>query len=161
MVREAEILGVATTRWEYPMKLRMISAIAVLAGSLIVTSSAFAFDCIRVSFAHRGLVQSTSKSGNWLLFDFSSGPALQQTLARIGENVTADQAACLSAAYAGTGQPQFFALGIGVAGKNGVLAHNNPNHSVLGDNHGIDHLEDSPILAAADAAGEQCGVDVG
>ena len=63
-------------------------------------------------------------------------------------------------AYAQTGQPQFFALGIGVAGPNGVLAHNNPNDRVLGDGHGIDHFDDSPILPAIFASASGCGIDV-
>jgi hypothetical protein len=43
---------------------------------------------------------------------------------------------------------------------NGVLAHNNPNESVLGNLKGIDHLEDSPIGAALFGAAEECGIPV-
>src|SRR5262249_1941132 len=96
-----------------------------------------------------------------LLFDFSSVSATEQTLANIGVSATPAQVACFVPAYATTGQPQWFALGIGVAGKNGVLAHNNPNDRVLGDGHGIDHLDDSPIVAAVGAAAGGCGVDIG
>jgi hypothetical protein len=54
----------------------------------------------------------------------------------------------------------YFALGFGVAGPNGVLAHNNPNARVLGNLKGIDHLEDSPIGAALFGAAT-CGLEVG
>jgi hypothetical protein len=47
-----------------------------------------------------------------------------------------------------------------VAGRNGVLAHNNPNESVLGNLKGIDHLEESPIGAALFGAASQCGIPV-
>jgi hypothetical protein len=99
---------------------RLTVLFAVLA--LIGTGSALAFDCIRVSASAKGLQQST-KSGNWALFDLSSGPALQQSLAALGEEVTSEQAACASAAYkaAGDDLPLHFALGFGVAGRNGVL----------------------------------------
>jgi len=40
---------------------------------------------------------------------------------------------------------------------NGVLAHNNPNTRVLSDGHGVDHIEDSPISSAVDAAAASCG----
>ena len=69
-------------------------------------------------------------------------------------------------AYAESGQPLYFALGIGVAaGENenasagGVLAHNNPNTSVLSNGTGIDHFEDSIVPALEDAAGA-CGIPV-
>jgi hypothetical protein len=55
----------------------------------------------------------------------------------------------------------YFALGFGVAGPNGVLAHNNPNDNVLGNLKGIDHLEDSPIGAALFGAAAACGLDTG
>jgi hypothetical protein len=44
-------------------------------------------------------------------------------------------------------------LGIGVAGLNGVLAHNSTN--TMGDAKGIDHVEESGILPAVFAA-EKC-----
>jgi len=112
------------------MKLRLVVALTVLVLGLAAAGSAFAFDCIRVSSSLQGLQQST-KSGKWLLFDLSSGPALQQTLAEIGVELTSEQAQCASAAYAESGQPLYFALGIGVAGgenehatAGGVLAQN-------------------------------------
>ncbi len=78
-----------------------------------------------------------------------------------------EQAACGSAAYAELGQPLYFALGIGVAaGENenasagGVLAHNNPNTSVLSDGKGIDHFEESGIIPALEAAAVICGIPV-
>ena len=110
------------------MRDRLAALAAAVIASLAVTGSAVAFDCIRVSSSLQGLQQST-RSGNWLLFDLSSVEGLQGTLARIGEPVPSDDdATCFVSAYAASEQPQFFALGIGVAGpKNGVLAHRNAN----------------------------------
>jgi hypothetical protein len=149
------------------MKHRFSALLALVLVSLTITGSAFAFDCIRVSSSHQGLVSST-QSGKWLLFDLSSGPALQQTLGgAAGLALTDEQAACIADAYAATGQPLYFALGSGVAGGNnpnaaagGVLAHNNPNDRVLGNGKGIDHLDDSPILPALSGAAESCGVSI-
>ena len=149
------------------MKLRLLAPLALAVTALVVAASASAFDCIRVSSSHQGLVQST-QSGKWLLFDLSSGPALQQTLGgAAGLSLTDEQAACIADAYAATGQPLFFALGTGVAGGNnpnsaagGVIAHNNPNDGVLGNGKGIDHLDDSPILPALFGAAEGCGVSI-
>lgn len=138
------------------MRYRMVLGAAVVA-ALALAGSAAAFDCIRVSSSLQGLKQST-KSGNWLLFDFSSASAVQQTLERIEEPVPSDaQAACFAAEYGESGQPLFFALGIGVAGPNGVLAHNNRSES-MGDGKGIDQLEQSGIFPAVAAAAEACGV---
>ena len=80
------------------MKLRVFALLAVLVAALAVAGSAFAFDCIRVSSSLQGLKQST-RSGNWLLFDLSSGPAVQETLANLGETVDADTAKCVSDTY--------------------------------------------------------------
>ena len=150
------------------MKHRFSALLALVLVSLTITGSAFAFDCIRVSSSHQGLVSSTSHSGKWLLFDLSSGPALQQTLGgAAGLSLTDEQAACIADAYAATGQPLYFALGSGVAGGNnpnsaagGVIAHNNPNTGVLGNGKGIDHLDDSPILPALFGSAESCGVSI-
>jgi hypothetical protein len=68
-----------------------------------------------------------------------------------------------SDAYKAAGEdlPLYFALGIGVAGPNGVLAHNNPNgESVLAGLRGIDHFEDSPIGAALFGAAEECSIPI-
>ena len=140
------------------MKHRVALFGAVFAASLALAGSAVAFDCIRVSSSLQGLEQST-KSGNWLLFDISSAEAVQATFERIGEAVpTDDEAACFAEAYAESGQPLYFALGIGVAGPNGVLAWNNTNS--MGDGKGIDHLEESGILPAVFAAAEACGIEL-
>jgi hypothetical protein len=141
------------------MKRRLVAILAIAASSLFAASSAYGFDCIRVSSSHQGLISSTSHGGRWLLFDFSSGSASLQTFGNIGISATPTQAACFSNAYAQTGQPRWFALGIGVAGKNGVLAHNNPNERVLGDGHGIDHFDDSPIIGAVFASAGACGIN--
>ena len=104
-----------------------------------------------------GQRQAANHSGRWLLLDLSTTEAATQTLATIGVQATPAQVACFTEAYAQSGQPLTFTLGIGVAGKNGVLAHNNPNTRVLSDGHGVDHIEDSPISAAVDAAAASCG----
>jgi hypothetical protein len=139
------------------LKLRVTALLALLVAALAFTGSAFAFDCIRVSSSLQGLQQST-RSGNWLLFDFSSPAAVQQTAARAGQDVTLAQATCVADAYAATGLSPYFALGIGVAGPNGVLAGHNPNDTVFADLKGIDHLEDSPIGAALNSSLSACGL---
>jgi hypothetical protein len=136
------------------MRYRFAALVAVLVASLALASSAAAFDCIRVSSSLQGLEQST-KSGNWLLFDFSSAEAVQETLANIGEEVTAEEAACFAEVYGASGQPLYFALGIGVAGPNGVLAFRNDTQA-MGDGKGIDQLEQSGILAAFEEAAGEC-----
>jgi hypothetical protein len=148
------------------MKQRVLVGLAVVVVTLVATSSAFAFDCIRVSSSLQGLQQST-KSGNWVLFDLSTPEAFQESLTEFGVVLTGEQAACGSEAYAGSGQPLYFALGIGVAGggnenasAGGVLAHNNPNTSVLSNGEGIDHFEESGIIPALIAAAETCGIPV-
>ena len=45
---------------------RTIVVLAVLASSLFAASSAYAFDCIRVSASHQGSVKSANHSGRWL-----------------------------------------------------------------------------------------------
>jgi hypothetical protein len=142
------------------MKKRVLALLALCVAALALAGSAFAFDCIRVSSSLQGLQQSTH-SGKWALFDLSSGPAFQQSLAVLGENVDAATAACVSSHYLASGLSPYFALGFGVAGPNGVLAHNNPNDSVLGNLRGIDHLDDSPIGAALFGAAGACGLPIG
>lgn len=142
------------------MKHRLFALLALLVAALALAGSAFAFDCIRVSSSLQGLQQST-KSGNWALFNLSSATTVQQTLANLGEDIPLSQAECLASHYAATQQPVYFALGFGVAGPNGVLAHNNPNDNVLGNLKGIDHLEDSPIGAALFEAAVACGLETG
>jgi len=136
------------------MRYRLAAIVAVIVAALALASSAVAFDCVRVSSSLQGLHQST-KSGNWLLFNFSSAEATQATFANIGEEVTAEEAACFAKVYGASGQPIYFALGIGVAGPNGVLAFHNDNPAI-GDGKGIDQLEQSGILAAFDEAAGAC-----
>jgi hypothetical protein len=142
------------------MKYRVLALLALAVAALALAGSAFAFDCIRVSSSLQGLQQST-RSGNWALFDLSSGAALQQSLANLGETVPLSQAQCVSSNYLASGLSPYFALGFGVAGPNGVLAHNNPNDDVLGNLRGIDHLDDSPIGAALFGAAAACGLPAG
>jgi hypothetical protein len=138
---------------------RLAAFAIVVVASLVAAGSAVAFDCIRVSSSLAGLEHST-RSGNWLLFDFSSVEGLQSTLARIGEPIPSDDdAACFVSVYGESGQPQFFALGIGVAGPNGMLAHRNSN--TTGDGNGVDHLEASEILPAVNSAVAACGIELG
>ena len=148
------------------MRYRLAALVAVIVASLALAGSAVGFDCIRVSSSLQGLQQSTN-SGNWLLFDLSTPDAFQESLGELGVVLTDEQAECGSAAYAESGQPLFFALGIGVAGggnenasAGGVLAHNNPNTSVLSNGKGIDHFEDSGIIPALEAAAVTCGIPV-
>jgi hypothetical protein len=148
------------------MKQRLFVGFAVLVVALAGAGSAFGFDCIRVSSSLQGLQQSAN-SGNWLVFDLSTPDAFQESLAEIGVDLTDEQAECGSEAYAESGQPLYFAIGIGVAaGENpnasagGVLAHNNPNASVLGNGKGIDHLEESGIFPALEEAAVTCGIPV-
>ncbi len=136
---------------------RLITFAGVVASALVLSATAAAFDCIRVSSSLQGLQEST-RSGNWLLFDFSSVEGLKSTLATLGEPAPSEaDAACFVSTYAASGEPRFFALGIGVAGPNGVLAHRNTN--TIGDGKGIDHLEESGIGAAIDATLETCGIE--
>ena len=139
------------------MKLRFLALLALVVAALTLAGSAFAFDCIRVSSSLQGLKESTT-SGNWLLLDLSSAAAVQQTAAGVGEEITLAQGECVATAYATSGLSPYFALGVGVAGPNGVLAGHNPNDKVLADIKGIDHLEDSPIGAALFGALESCGL---
>jgi hypothetical protein len=148
------------------MTKRLSVGLIVLMLALVGAGSAFAFDCIRVSSSLKGLQQST-KSGNWLLVDLSTADAFQESLAELDVVLTDAQAECGSEAYAKSGQPLYFAIGIGVAaGENpnasagGVIAHNNPNGSVLGNGKGIDHLEESGIFPALEAAAVTCGIPV-
>src|SRR6266508_4595185 len=98
------------------MKSRLAALAVAVVASLATVGSALAFDCIRVSSSLQGLQQST-QSGNWLLIDVSTAAAVQRTFETFGEPVpTTAQAECLASTYAATGQPQYIAVGIGVAG---------------------------------------------
>ncbi|MBA2332833.1 MAG: hypothetical protein H0V94_08605 [Actinobacteria bacterium] len=142
------------------MKHRLSTLAAVVVASLTLAGSAFAFDCIRVSSSLQGL-HASAKSGKWLVLDFSTAGGARQTFADVIEQeITPARATCFSAEYAKAGQPLFFAIGIGVAGPNGVLAHLNPNTKVLSDGKGIDHLEASGIFPAFLGASFACGIPV-
>ena len=137
---------------------RLITAATVVAASLVTTSAASAFDCIRVSTSVRGLEQSTN-SGNWFAFDLSSVEGVERAFAALEDPPpTADQAQCFVETYAATGQPRSFAVGIGVAGPRGVLAFRNAK--TMGDGRGVDHLESSGIPAAFLTTVEACGIEV-
>ncbi|MBA3347636.1 MAG: hypothetical protein H0T13_03660 [Actinobacteria bacterium] len=140
------------------MRHRFTTLIAVSVAALTLASSAFAFDCIRVSSSLQGL-QASTKSGKWLLLNFSTATGARQTFASVIEQeITPAQADCFVTEYAKAQQPLYFAIGIGVAGPNGVLAHLNPNTKVLSDGKGIDHLEAGGIFPAFAAASITCGI---
>jgi hypothetical protein len=142
------------------MHRKLTALVAVVVASLVLSGSALAFDCIRVSSSLQGL-QASAGSGKWLPLDFSTPDATQQTVADVFEaDITDAQAQCFTTAYAASGQPQFFAIGIGVAGPNGVLAWMNKNAEVLGDGKGIDQLETSGIFPAVIGAAIACGIPV-
>ena len=148
------------------MRHRFAIGVAVLAFGLVGVGSAAAFDCIRVSSSLQGPKQST-KSGHWLLFDLSTPQAAKDTFAGISEGaiqLTPQEASCFVNAYAASGQPRFWALGLGVAGGfnggPGVLAGHNKNTRVLSNNKGIDHFEDSAIIPAVFDAADSCGIDL-
>ena len=138
------------------MKHRLALFIGVAVVALTVTSSALAFDCMRVSSSKAGLQHSASNSGMWLYFDMTDGGG---GIAQIVDFFQGDPSwvPCLQAAYdkaAATDKtlPLYFALGTGVAGGNtngpGVIAHHNPNDRVLMNGTGIDHFDDTvlPVL---------------
>ena len=101
------------------MRHRLMAIIAVCVTSLALAGAAFGHDCIRVSASLNGL-QHSAGSGNWLLFDLSSGGAVKQTFADVfGAELTDAQANCMATAYGKAKLPLAFALGIGVAGPNG------------------------------------------
>jgi hypothetical protein len=140
------------------MRHRFPAVLAAGIAALTLAGSAFAFDCIRVSSSLQGLEAST-KSGKWLLLDFSTATGAQRTFATVIEQeITSVQAACFVAEYAKAEQPLFFAIGIGVAGPNAVLAHLNSNTKVLSDGRGVDHLEASGIFPAFAGASLACGI---
>ena len=147
------------------MKHRLALFIGVAVVALTLTSSAFAFDCMRVSSSASGLQHSASSSGMWIYFDMTdSGNGVTEILDFFG--VDPSTAPCFQAAYdqavaANPKLPLYFALGNGVAGGNkngpGVLAHNNKNDGVLMNGTGIDHFDDS-VLPVFLAAAPGCGV---
>jgi hypothetical protein len=141
------------------MRHRLALLCVAVAASLALAGSAFAFDCVRVSASLQGLKSST-KSGNWLLLDFSSAAGTQETFATVIEQTVTPAQACFTTEYAKANQPLFFAIGVGVAGPNGVLAHLNENTKVLSDGKGIDHLEVSEIFPAFVGASIACGIPV-
>ena len=138
------------------MRHRFAFVLGVATAALAISSSALAFDCMRVSGSMQGLQQST-KSGNWLYFDMTaSGGGVAEVLDHGGIHPTTQQLACFQAAYdASTDAPRYFALGIGVAGGKtgngpGVLAHNAPD-DVLMNGTGIDHFDDIVLPVFLDA----------
>ena len=137
------------------MKRRAVAFLAVLAAMFTMSTTALAFDCMRVSSSLQGLEQST-RSGNWLVFNMTDGGGGIQQLftAFTGTPLTQSQLDCFQAAYDASSAPRYFALGIGVAGARAnqgpmVLAHRAPEQ-VLMNGTGIDHLDATvlPVLGA-------------
>lgn len=147
---------------------KLVAMAAVLTAALTVAGSAFAFDCIRVSTSLQGLQQST-RSGNWLLVQLDTAQGVHDAVFGLTDgaiDLTPSQAGCAAAAYAATGEPQYFALGTGPAGGKkasvtphgartaaegwGVIAWNAPD-VVLSDGKGIDHADDTVIPALQEA----------
>jgi hypothetical protein len=85
------------------MRHRLGALVALFVLALAVTGSAFAFDCIRVSSSLQGL-KISSKSGNWALFDLSSGASAKETLQVVGVDLTDSQAQCVSEHYRASGR---------------------------------------------------------
>jgi hypothetical protein len=143
------------------MKHRLALFIGVVTVALTVTSSALAFDCMRVSSSPQGLQQSAANGGMWIYFDMTDGGnGIPQILSFFGLPADPATVACFQNAYdqavaANPSLPLYFALGNGVAGGNrggpGVLAHNNPNERVLSNGTGIEHFDATvlPVLLAA------------
>lgn len=136
----------------------VLAGVAVLA--LALTSSAFAFDCMRVSSSPQGLQHSTT-SGKWLYFNMTDGGnGITQILAFFGAPTDPATVACFQSAYdhavaTNPSLPWYFALGTGVAGGDtngpGVIAWHNPNGRVLANGTGIEHFDDTvlPVILAA------------
>ena len=106
------------------MKHRLVLFIAVAVAALTATSSALAFDCMRVSSSTQGLQQSASNSGMWLYFDMTDGGnGIPQILGFFGLPSDPGTVACFQTAYdqavaTNPKLPLHFALGTGVAGGN-------------------------------------------
>lgn len=139
------------------MKQRLTVAVAACAIVLVAAGAAVGAISIRVAPSAQGLANST-KSGNWARFDMSTRGTVEETFVNLGQPLSFGDAKCLSFHYRATLQPLYFALGVGVGGPNGVLQHNNPNATVLGDLKGIDELTHSPIGIALFGAAEACGI---
>ena len=153
------------------MKRRVFAFLAVLTAMFTMSTTALAFDCMRVSSSLKGLQQSTAHGGNWFLFDMTDGGGGVLAVLEIfgGLNPTVAQQAlpCFQSAYdaavANPDQvppvPQYFALGVGVAGAHAghgpeVIAHRAPA-KVLMNGTGIDHLDDT-VLQVLGAAAPTC-----
>lgn len=141
------------------MKHRFALVLGVVVVALAATSSALAFDCMRVSSSAAGLQQSATNSGNWLFFDMTdAGTGVAQVVEFFelpSSTVSCFQSAYDAAAGSNSLLPEYFALGIGVAGGKtgngpGVLAHKAPD-TVLANGTGIDHFDDTvlPVFLAA------------
>src|SRR5438874_8423562 len=141
------------------MKHRFALILGVFLVALAATSSALAFDCMRVSSSAAGLQQSATNSGDWLFFDMTDGgTGVAQIVDFFGlpsSTVPCFQSAYDAAAASNSLLPKYFALGIGVAGGKtgngpGVIAHKAPD-KVWSNGTGIEHFDDTalPVFLAA------------
>ena len=153
------------------MKHRLVLFIAVAVAALTATSSALAFDCMRVSSSAQGLQQSASNSGMWLYFDMTdggngaAGAQLPERLQHLqpwsnkAHRPSASESPQMS--FFMVDHPSVHRLPTysfnrsrpdrGNHNGPGVIAHNNPNDNVLSNGTGIEHFDDTvlPVLLAA------------
>src|SRR2546430_9519385 len=86
------------------MKHRLALLAGVVVVALTLASSAFAFDCMRVSSSPQGLQQSASNSGNCLYFDMTDGGSgVAHVVVFFG--LPSSSLGCFQAAYNAAGGP--------------------------------------------------------
>src|SRR5262249_31983311 len=102
------------------MKHRFALLVGGAVDAVTVTSSALAFDCMRVSSSKQGLQQSASNSGKWLYFDMTDGGGgvaeIVDFFGLPSSSVPCFQAAYDAAVASNPLLPKYFALGFGIAG---------------------------------------------
>lgn len=138
----------------------MVAAGAAAAIVAVSAAPASAWDCIRVSGSQAGLQHSTA-SGNWMY------ATIDDVVAELvgAEIIPQSVAPCVLASWKASGEPSYFAMGVGVAGARGAeqsghmtqadffeLAKNAPVTAVT-DGHGVDHLEDALLYYAGACLG--------
>ena len=139
------------------MKLSRIAAVAGIAGAVVAASApAYAWDCIRVSGSQQGLQQS-SQNGQWMYMTFDDLVA-----GGVAEGfLDASQVDCVTAAWAALGEPEYFAIGGGVAGARGAMQSGHMSDSdffelaknaplkVMVNGKGVDHLDDAITIVVS------------
>ncbi|MGR0320954.1 hypothetical protein [Agromyces sp. ZXT2-3] len=112
-------------------------------------AAAYAHECYNANRSEKGSA-GANKSEVWLTVYFEE----------LTFELDAEDAACVTAAYASIGAPMSFTIMTGGAvGQGGVIASNNPHHEKAADGKGIDE-----IFAAHGAdlfyAFDSCGLDL-